>query len=63
MSLKFTGELCIMTMMNDAKFGEKLTCRFETGMRNLTNFDPSTRKFQKFAYKLASFDQSILPLS
>ena len=52
-----------MTMKNDAKFGEKLTCRFETGMRNLTNFDPSTRKFQKFAYKLASFDQSILPLS
>ena len=60
MTLKFTGELCVMTMKNDAKFGEKLTCRFKTGMRNFTNFDPSTRKFQKFAYILAPFDQSIL---
>ena len=49
MSLKFTGVLCVMTMKNDGKFGEKVTCRFKTGMRNLTNFDPSTRNFQKFA--------------
>ena len=26
-----------MTMMNDAKFEEKLTCRFKTNMTNLTN--------------------------
>ena len=63
MSLKFTGELCVMTMKNDAKFGEKLICRFKTGMPNLANFDPGTRKFQEFAYKLAFFDQSILSLS
>ena len=28
-SLKFTGELCIMTMKNDSKFEEELTCRFK----------------------------------
>ena len=38
-----------MTLKNDAQFEEELTCRFKTEMRNLTNFDPSTRKSQKFA--------------
>ena len=36
MSLKFTGELCVMTMKNDAKFEEELTCQFKFDMRNLT---------------------------
>ena len=49
MSLRFTGELCVMTMINDAKFEEELTCRFKIDMRNLTNFDPNTQKSQKFA--------------
>ena len=49
MSLKFTEELCIMTMKNDAKFEEELTCRFKIGMRNLKNFDPNNQKSQKFA--------------
>ena len=49
MSLKFTEELYVMTMKNDEKFEEELTCRFKTDMRNLTNFDPSTQKSQKFA--------------
>ena len=49
MSLKFTGELCVMTMNNDAKIEEELTCQFKSDMRNLTNFDPSTQKSQKFA--------------
>ena len=39
MCLKFTGELCVMTMKNDAKFEEELNCQFKTEMRNLTNFD------------------------
>ena len=34
-------------MKNDAKFEEKLTCRFKTGMGNLMNFDPSTGMSQK----------------
>ena len=42
MSLKFTQELCVMTMKNDAKFEEEFACHFKTDMRNLTNFDPST---------------------
>ena len=33
MSLKFTGELCVMTMRNDAKFEEDLTCQFKIDMR------------------------------
>ena len=50
MSLKFTEELlCVITMKNDAKFEEELTSRFKIDMGNLTNFDPSTWKSQKFS--------------
>ena len=38
-----------MTMKNNAKFEEELTCHFETDMRNLTNFDSSTQKPKKIA--------------
>ena len=38
MSLKFTGELCVMKMNNDAKIEEELTIQFKIEMRNLTNF-------------------------
>ena len=48
MSLKLTGELFAITMKNDAKFEEELTCQFKIDMRNLTNFDPSTQKSQRF---------------
>ena len=49
MSLKFTGELYVMRMKNDAKFEEDLTIHLKIDMRNLTNFDSSTQKSQKFA--------------
>ena len=49
MSLKFTGEFCVMTMKNDAKFEEESTCQFKIDMRNLTNFDARTRKSEKCA--------------
>ena len=49
MSLTFTGELCVMTMKNDAKFEEELTCQFKIEMRNLTTFDPGIQKPKKFA--------------
>ena len=49
MSLKFTEGLHVMIMKNDAKFKEVLTCQFKIENRNLTNFDPSTRKSQTFA--------------
>ena len=42
MSLKFTEELCVMTMKNVARFEEELTCHFKFDMNNLTNFDRST---------------------
>ena len=48
MNLKFAGELCVMAMKNDAKIEEELTCQFKIDMRNLTNFDLSTQKSQKF---------------
>ena len=38
-----------MTVNNDAKVEEELTFRFKIDMRNLTNFDPSTQKSEKFA--------------
>ena len=49
MSLKFTRKFCVMTMKNNAKIEEELTPWFKIDMRNLTNFDPSTQKSQKFA--------------
>ena len=48
-----------MAMKIDAKFEEDLTCQFKVDIRNLTNFDLSTRKFQKFALQWAAFDQSV----
>ena len=38
-----------MTMENNAKFEEELTCNFKTDIRNLTNFDLSIQKSKKFA--------------
>ena len=43
MSLKFTEELYVMTMKNDAKFEEELTCNSKID-RNLMNFDCNTLK-------------------
>ena len=53
MTLKFTEELCVMTMKNNAKFEEELTCNLKTDMRNLMNFDSSTQKPRTCALKLA----------
>ena len=38
-----------MAMMDDAKLQKELTYPFKFDIRNLTNFDPSTRKSQKLA--------------
>ena len=54
--LKIYKGVCVMTLKNDAKFEEELTCRFKIDMRNLRNFDPSTRKPQKCALWLVPFD-------
>ena len=44
MSFKFKRVVCVMTMKNDAKFEQEFTCQFKIDMRNLTNFNLSTRK-------------------
>ena len=49
MTLKFTEELYVMTIKNNAKFEVELTFHFKTDMRNLTNFGSSTRKSEKIA--------------
>ena len=38
-----------MTMNNDAKIEEELTCQFKIDMKNLTNFDLSTKKSKKIS--------------
>ena len=38
-----------MTMKDNAKFEEELTCHSKTDMRNLMNFDLSTQKFKEIA--------------
>ena len=50
MSLKFTKELCVMTVKNDAKFEEELTCLFKIEMGNLINIDSSTWKYQNWDF-------------
>ena len=50
MSLKFTGVFSVMTIKNDARFEEDLTCQFKIDMGNLTNFDPSTQKTRKITF-------------
>ena len=48
-----------MTLKNDEKSEEELTCRFKIDIKNLTNFDSSIRKSEKLALQWAAFDQSI----
>ena len=45
-----------MTLKSDAKFQEKTIYCFKT-VKNLVNFDPSTRKSQNFVLQWAVFDQ------
>ena len=49
MTLKFTEELCVMTLKNNAKFEEELTLHFKTDTRNLTNVNSTTEKSKKIA--------------
>ena len=44
-----------MRMKNDAKIEDGLTSQFKIGMSNLTNFDSSTQKTQKFALSWLPF--------
>ena len=48
-----------MTLKNDEKSEEKLTCQFKIDIMNLMNFDSRTRKSQNFTLSWAAFDQII----
>ena len=48
-----------MTLKNDEKSEEGVTCRFKIDIKNLTNFDSRTWKSQKLTLSWAAFDQSI----
>ena len=39
-----------MKLKRGTKFGEEWTFRFKIDIGNLTKFDPSTRKSQKFSF-------------
>ena len=43
---KSTEELCVITLKNDAKFEEKLSCALKNDMRNLSNFDPTLKSLK-----------------
>ena len=38
MSLKFTGELCVMTMNNDVKLEEEVTCQLRNSHEEFDKF-------------------------
>ena len=52
MSLKYTEELSVMTLKNDANFEEELACHFKVDMRNFTNFDASTWSLKNFHFNV-----------
>ena len=60
--LKIYAQLCVITLKNDEKSEEELGRWFKIDIRNVTNFDSRTRKYQKFTHYSAVFDQ-ILCLS
>ena len=52
MALKFTEELCVMTVKNNAKFEEELTFYLKADSRNLTNFDWTLKNLKTILFNL-----------
>ena len=50
MTLKFTEELCVMTMKKNTKFEKELTCHFKTDMRNLRILTPALENLKKLVF-------------
>ena len=46
---KSTEELRVITLKNDAKFKEELTCAMKNDMRNWANFDPTLESLKIYA--------------
>ena len=55
MTLKSTEALCVMTMKNDAKFEQELTCHFKIDIRNLNEFWFEHLKVSKIFILMCSF--------
>ena len=47
---KSTEKICFMTLRNDPKFEEKLTCGLKNDVSNLKKFYQSTRKSQNWDF-------------
>ena len=43
---KSTEELCVITLNNDEKFEDEMTCGLKNDMRNLSNVDPTLRSLK-----------------
>ena len=54
LSQKRAGELRVITLKNDAKFEEELTCALKNSMKNVVNFDPTLESF-KICFLMGSF--------
>ena len=52
-----------MKVKRDTKFGEESTYHFKIDIRNVTNFDLSTQKSQRFSREWAPFQQNIYCLN
>ena len=48
--MKSTEKVCLMTLMSDAKFEEKLTLGSKNDMRNLVNFSSSINKSENLNF-------------
>ena len=48
--LRSTEELSFMTLKNDAKFKERLTCSLKNDTKNLANFHQSTQECQNWDF-------------
>ena len=57
MGLKFTEKLCVMTMENDTKIKEDLTCHFKIDMRNLMSLTQVLGSLQNLKLNRTPSDQ------
>ena len=49
-----------MKLKRDKKFGEQSTCHLKICIRNLSSFDMSARKSQRFSHEWAPYEKSII---
>ena len=54
---KSKEQLTVITLKNDAKFEEDMTCALKNDIKNLENFDPTLKNLKKLIK--APFEQSI----